>query len=87
MIEPAASGDWVVGDVFELKDAASTVAILDEYEGVARQPPLFERGLITVTLDSGAMLSTWAYLYRGSLRDARCIASGDYLAPREPSSP
>lgn len=67
-------GDWVQGDVFELHEAADTLAELDRYEGCDRTPCLFERRSGIAKLDNGTPLEAWYYEYQGTAREKR-IAS------------
>jgi gamma-glutamylcyclotransferase (GGCT)/AIG2-like uncharacterized protein YtfP len=49
-------GEWVPGELYQLQNL-SILSTLDEYEGSE-----FERVQITVSLDDGQALETWAYL-------------------------
>jgi gamma-glutamylcyclotransferase (GGCT)/AIG2-like uncharacterized protein YtfP len=73
---------WVYGDLYELKDVARMLAVLDDYEGWGPDHPCpgeFERILCTVLTEAGRQSKAWAYAYRGSTSDKRLIVSGDYL--------
>lgn len=77
------SQDWVIGDVYRLRDPEALLTILDEYEGCgpANVPPYeYERVLCTVLLNSGASLQCWVYLYRGRLIEENRIWSGEFVA-------
>lgn len=85
-IYPAAvpvSDDSVVrGELYQLHDAASVLAALDEIEGYRPAEPdrsLYTRALTSVTLDDGRVESAWAYFYNAPLGRAQRILSGDYL--------
>jgi gamma-glutamylcyclotransferase (GGCT)/AIG2-like uncharacterized protein YtfP len=64
----------VVGDLFELEDAA-VFDILDQLEGVNEQPPLYTRERCTPIGQAAA----WIYLYDRPVGSAPRIASGDWL--------
>jgi gamma-glutamylcyclotransferase (GGCT)/AIG2-like uncharacterized protein YtfP len=72
-------GDWVQGELYRLTgDCAALLASLDRYEGRA-----FRRVVRDAHGTDGACVPAFAYLYAGSLRGRRRIASGDYLAERD----
>jgi len=75
--------EWVIGELFELRDPAPTLATLDEYEGCNRvdQPPEFVRVLTTATMVGGVTLSSWVYIYKGPIVPENRIFSGDFLTP------
>lgn len=66
----------VAGEVYQLRQVRSALAILDAYEGDE-----FERKHARATLASGESLQTWVYLYRPDVRRKPRIRSGDFLAP------
>jgi gamma-glutamylcyclotransferase (GGCT)/AIG2-like uncharacterized protein YtfP len=79
---PTDDGSRVRGEVYELRDAASVLATLDEIEGYQPNEP--ERSLYTrvetpVTLEDGQVIPAWAYFYNAPLGRAHRISSGDYL--------
>jgi gamma-glutamylcyclotransferase (GGCT)/AIG2-like uncharacterized protein YtfP len=85
MVGPAADGDWVRGDLYELPQAQATLVALDRYEGysVGREAEcLFARGRTEAALEAGGRFRAWVYLYAGPLPEGRRIASGDYLKGR-----
>ena len=53
-------GDWVPGELFYLLNPAKIFKALDTYEGVD-----FSRTMVTIRLDSGEEMDSWAYLYQG----------------------
>ncbi len=65
LLEPAGPGDWVQGDLFELADPPKTLAVLDDYEGANKQPPLYVRQLGRIVLACGEEKAAWIYFYRG----------------------
>jgi gamma-glutamylcyclotransferase (GGCT)/AIG2-like uncharacterized protein YtfP len=75
------SDEWVVGELYELRDPASMLATLDEYEGSNRvdRPPEFQRVLTTAILEGGAALRAWIYVYNWPVAEERRILSGDFL--------
>lgn len=68
------SDDWVRGEVYALHDPARTLARLDAYEGSA-----FRRTCAEAVQDCGRKIRAWVYVYEGTIRRGRMIASGDYL--------
>jgi gamma-glutamylcyclotransferase (GGCT)/AIG2-like uncharacterized protein YtfP len=84
MTDPLTGGEQVRGDVYELRDANATLAILDAYEGCGPsdpQPRLYERVLTLATLDGGESLTVWVYVYRGPVADGQHLPSGEYTPP------
>ena len=51
--------EWIVGEIFQLKDPAELLPILDEYEG-----PEYKRTRVPVQLDSGNRIRAWMYLLK-----------------------
>jgi gamma-glutamylcyclotransferase (GGCT)/AIG2-like uncharacterized protein YtfP len=79
---PTDDGSRVRGEVYELRNATSVLATLDEIEGYRASEP--ERSLYTrvetpVTFDDGQVQNAWAYFYNAPLGPAQRISSGDYL--------
>lgn len=64
----------VFGEIYRLRESAVLFARLDEYEGEH-----FARHRLPVRLGTGKKIISWVYLYRGRVKDARRIRSGDYL--------
>lgn len=80
VIESSASGDRVFGEVFELRDPAFLL-MLDDYEGCgpgAEPPAEYRRRVHTVTLDSGAQVKAWIYIYNWPVDESRRIVSGRF---------
>ena len=72
----AVEGDGVLhGKVIGFPSAAA-LAILDKYEGVDHQPPLYNRGRTVATLDDGRKLDCWIYRYARDTSKLRRIDSG-----------
>jgi gamma-glutamylcyclotransferase (GGCT)/AIG2-like uncharacterized protein YtfP len=79
---PSDDGSRVRGELYELRNASSVLATLDEIEGYRAAEPersLYTRVETTVTLDDGQVQTAWAYFYNAPLGRAQRIASGDYL--------
>jgi gamma-glutamylcyclotransferase (GGCT)/AIG2-like uncharacterized protein YtfP len=78
---PAADG-VVWGEVYEMSDAATVLAALDEIEGYRPDDPdrsLYTRAQTPVTLPGGHTAEAWVYFYNAPLGRATRIPSGDYL--------
>src|SRR5580698_10669199 len=56
----AQENEWVVGDLFHLRDPA-TFSALDQYEGTDE----YHRVMTTAVLESGVRLRCWVYEYIG----------------------
>jgi gamma-glutamylcyclotransferase (GGCT)/AIG2-like uncharacterized protein YtfP len=79
---PAQDDSQVWGEVYEVSDAPSVLATLDEIEGYRVTEPersLYTRLLTDVSLENGGVQPAWAYFYNAPLGRAQRIASGDYL--------
>ena len=79
--------DQVAGDLFDLSKAPGLLERLDRYEGYDPREPeasLYVRKMGQIQLrDSRQTREAWIYLYNRSLKQARKIPSGDYLAYRK----
>jgi gamma-glutamylcyclotransferase (GGCT)/AIG2-like uncharacterized protein YtfP len=78
---PAPDG-VVWGELYEVTDAPTVLAALDEIEGYRpddHDRSLYVRSLTGVTLPDGTSESAWAYFYNAPLGRATRIPSGDYL--------
>jgi gamma-glutamylcyclotransferase (GGCT)/AIG2-like uncharacterized protein YtfP len=72
----------VRGEVYEMKDGAAVLQVLDEIEGYSPSEPessLYTRHVTSVMLDEGTAVDAWAYFYNAPLGRAERIQSGDYL--------
>jgi gamma-glutamylcyclotransferase (GGCT)/AIG2-like uncharacterized protein YtfP len=85
---PAPEGH-IRGEVYEMKDARTVLAALDDIEGYRADDPdrsLYTRDQTAVTLTDGSQARAWVYFYNAPLGRAPRIPSGDYLdhvrAPR-----
>ena len=79
---PTDDGSVVWGELYEMHDAATVLAALDEIEGYRATEPersLYTRVRIDVTLADGRTKPAWAYFYNAPLGRAQRIESGDYL--------
>jgi gamma-glutamylcyclotransferase (GGCT)/AIG2-like uncharacterized protein YtfP len=82
----AIGDEWVAGEIYCLRNAALTLAVLDEYEGSA-----FERVEANALLSDRVRLSCWVYEYKRRVTEGKRVISGDwlesrYIATRVPSS-
>jgi gamma-glutamylcyclotransferase (GGCT)/AIG2-like uncharacterized protein YtfP len=68
-------GDWVQGELYRIQ-SADLLDSLDRYEGRAYRRVVRD----AQPADGGTPVACWVYLFEGSLRGRRRIASGDYLA-------
>jgi gamma-glutamylcyclotransferase (GGCT)/AIG2-like uncharacterized protein YtfP len=84
-IYPAAipsSEGRVWGEVYEMLEPDSVLAVLDEIEGYTPDDPnrsLYTRERVLATLEDGRTVDVWVYFYNAPLGQAPLIASGDYL--------
>jgi gamma-glutamylcyclotransferase (GGCT)/AIG2-like uncharacterized protein YtfP len=72
---------WVHGEVFELRQSAADLEVLDEVEGFTPGTPEqseFVRAITVVVLNDGARQSCWIYWLGPGQGSHRRIASGDY---------
>jgi gamma-glutamylcyclotransferase (GGCT)/AIG2-like uncharacterized protein YtfP len=78
-----ASGDGRVwGEVYEMSEAPTVLAALDDIEGYRHDDPdrsLYTRAKTGVTLPDGGQAQAWVYFYNAPLGKAQRIPSGDYL--------
>lgn len=75
--------DQVLGELYQLLQPVVLLPLLDEYEECGEgfaQPQEYRRELQQVTLDNGASLSAWVYVYNRSTSGLKQIRSGDFLA-------
>ena len=66
--------DRVYGEIYRLRQSAAVFERLDRYEG-----EYFARRWMRVRHGTGDKIFSWVYLYRGRVKDAQRIRSGDYL--------
>lgn len=76
------AGGMVHGEVYRMRSPAKTLAWLDEYEGLTSGPSAvagsdeYERRIVTVTLEGGAAIDAWVYVYLRPLDPAQIVPSG-----------
>ena len=78
---PAPEG-LVWGEVYEMVDADTVLAALDDIEGYRPGDPdrsLYTRQHADVRLPDATVAPAWVYFYNAPLGQASRIASGDYL--------
>ena len=71
----------VTGELYEMSDAATVLAALDDIEGYRSSDPdrsLYLRQQTDVRLPDATHVSAWVYFYNAPLGRAPRIASGDY---------
>jgi gamma-glutamylcyclotransferase (GGCT)/AIG2-like uncharacterized protein YtfP len=79
LIEPAAPGDVVQGELFRLDRPDEVISWLDSYEGVAPEPTPHDeyvRVLAPVRLATGEEVEAWVYRYRGTTSNFPVVAGG-----------
>jgi len=72
----------IIGEVFQLPDDDATLAALDVYEGFDPHDlkmSLFARRKCEATLEGGAKLECWIYVYNRQVESTTRITDGDYL--------
>ncbi|MBX9927861.1 MAG: gamma-glutamylcyclotransferase [Gemmatimonadaceae bacterium] len=87
MVASELSHSRVSGELYELRpeSAESSLATLDDFEGLAPSDPAprdYSRRLVAVHLAGGATTLAWAYILTRPTEGLTRIASGDYLAWR-----
>lgn len=78
---PAPEG-LVWGEVYEMVEADTVLAALDDIEGYRPDNPdrsLYARSQADVMLPDGSRAQAWVYFYNAPLGRASRIPSGDYL--------
>jgi gamma-glutamylcyclotransferase (GGCT)/AIG2-like uncharacterized protein YtfP len=81
LVETAAPGEWVHGELHEMTDPGALLPVLDRYEGCNFENPaagLFERRLTPCILETGGSQLSWVYYYLGSVTEENRIASENY---------
>lgn len=71
----------VWGEIHQMLDTGVVLGTLDEIEGFSADGPdssLYLRAPMAVTLEGGAVVTAWVYLYNAPLGRAERIVSGDY---------
>jgi crotonobetaine/carnitine-CoA ligase len=86
LVETDVPSEFVVGDVFRLRDPATLLRELDAYEGCHPDDPAapYARVRREVRLEAGGTVTAWLYLYNRSIDTLERIESGDFLAAPRP---
>jgi len=74
--------DWVVGEVYQLRDENIILKKLDHYEECSpefQQPTEYIRTQQKVVLDNGNTCTAWVYIYNWPVNEINRIVSGDFL--------
>lgn len=74
--------DTVFGELFRLREVEAALREFDIYEACGEgfaEPTEYLRRLLPVTLETGAVMSAWAYLYNWPVDRLPRIASGRFL--------
>lgn len=66
--------EWVIGELYRLRDPGRTLAILDGYEGSE-----FDRAPSLAILENARPVRCLVYLYNRPASEQRRIFSGDFL--------
>jgi len=70
------------GEVYEMSEAPTVLAALDEIEGYRHDDPersLYRREQTDVLLPDATMARAWVYFYNAPMGRAPRISTGDYL--------
>jgi len=77
---PSAEGK-VWGELYETAEPQRVLEALDEIEGYDHADPdrsLYQRQMVDVTIEGGAVSRAWIYFYNAPIGHAELIPSGDY---------
>ena len=72
----------VLGELYQLLQPEQLLPLLDNYEECGEgfaQPQEYRRELQQVTLEDGASVSAWVYIYNRDTSGLKLITSGDFL--------
>ncbi len=75
------SGEYVKGELYQVKDSELATRILDRYEEFFPAQPhnsLFVRTIAPVILEDGRREYAWVYVYNQPVDEAKLIPGGDY---------
>ncbi|MFN4146724.1 MAG: gamma-glutamylcyclotransferase [Runella sp.] len=81
------SSHQVVGEIYELKNAALILKKLDDYEGINEPLPEYKRQKIEVQSETGELVDCWIYLFILPTHGLQLIAEGDYTKWRDNNLP
>lgn len=76
-----ADDEQVVGELYQLLEADSLLATLDDYEeagGNYPEPQEYQRTRVSVELEDKRKVVAWCYLYNRPTTGLKLIASGDW---------
>jgi gamma-glutamylcyclotransferase (GGCT)/AIG2-like uncharacterized protein YtfP len=83
LVQRRCAGEWVIGELYRLRNPRLTLRALDLYEcGPRPVPARFMREHAVAYLGPGARRRVWVYRFRGSVRAQRRIDGGDYARHR-----
>jgi len=81
-----ASGNRVMGDLFELINPDVMLACLDDFEGCSERYPTpheYRRQLTDIFCDAGPPHKAWVYVYHHATHGLGTISSGNFLESEE----
>ena len=76
-----AGDEQVIGELYQLLEADSLLATLDDYEEAGEnypEPREYRRFRVTVELENKTKVGAWCYLYNRPTAGLKLIASGDW---------
>jgi len=82
LLRAGTDGDVVSGELYRMRDPATLLPELDEYESCSANfdpPTLYLREALPVTLSTGAVHQAWTYIYNRPVQETRRIVSGRFL--------
>jgi gamma-glutamylcyclotransferase (GGCT)/AIG2-like uncharacterized protein YtfP len=77
-----ATGNRIVGDLFELLNPDLQLACLDDFEGCSERFPMpheYQRQMTEIFSDSAPPLPAWVYVYHAPTHGLDTIPSGNFL--------
>jgi gamma-glutamylcyclotransferase (GGCT)/AIG2-like uncharacterized protein YtfP len=82
LVEAAAGGSRVHGEVYALADPAGSLAWLDDYESIVPGKEAsneYVRAERAVQLASGQQVTAWVYLYQRDVTGVQLVADGRWV--------
>jgi gamma-glutamylcyclotransferase (GGCT)/AIG2-like uncharacterized protein YtfP len=82
LLRAAAPGDVVSGELYRMREPATLLVTLDDYEGIGpgnAAPAPYLRETLPVTLADSSVHEAWTYIYNRPVDEAKRIASGQFL--------